>query len=106
MRSIENKTTRISINDGKVLTIATYADLMRMVINQGKQGGFDYADMEQRMAISKALNVLKDALEDAPKIIELEEANYKYFKSLVAEMKWSFWHEDLLKFKDDIFDAK
>lgn len=51
MRKFKNKETGIINSDTK----CTYSTLMNIVINQGKAGGFDYADIEKRLAISEAI---------------------------------------------------
>lgn len=97
MKSIENKQT--AIPNGKDNPPFTYGELIKAVINQPKQGGFDYNDIETRLAISKAVK-------DNPETIELENAHFDYLKKLVETMKWAVFNEDLLTFKDDILSVK
>lgn len=97
MKSIPNKETKIINTDetGKAIGNCLYSDLIRRCLLQPKQGGFDYTDIENRLAISK---VMKESSET----IELEDAQFKYLKNLIEGMKWSLFHEDILTFKNDI----
>lgn len=99
MKSIPNKTTSLKDNNGQEVVPMTYGGLIKAVINQPKQGGFDYNDIETRLAISKAIK-------DNPENIELEDSQFNYLKKLVETMKWAVFNEDLLTFKDDILSVK
>lgn len=100
MKSIENKQT--AIPNGKDNPPFTYGELIKAVINQPKQGGFDYNDIEIRLAISKAINNPKTDSQT----IELEDAHFAYLKKLVETMKWAVFNEDLLTFKEDVLAVK
>ena len=97
MKTIENKTTEINVNDGiERHTNCTYAKLIELlVIGYPKQGGFDYKDITHRMRIN-------DVVKKANGTIDLEDADYEYLKKLVESMRWNFVHKDILQFKDDI----
>lgn len=101
MKQIQNKETTIVNVDEKRNPIGNchYSNLIRLVIDQGKQGGLDYTDIENRLAISKAIK-------DDPETIELEDAVFGYLRKLVELMRWVFYHEDLLSFKNDIIAIK
>lgn len=101
MKSIENKETEIINVDenGNYLGKCKYSNLINIVLKSPKQGGLDYEDVEHRIAISKA------GREDPP-TIELEDAYFNYLKKLVKDAKWAFFHEDVLKFKEDILAIK
>lgn len=85
---------------------AEYTDLISLVIKQPKQGGFDYNDIENRIAISKAIATAKEKTGEADRLIELEDAHFKYLTDLVKTAKWTFWHADLLTFKEDVLAVK
>lgn len=97
MRKFKNKETGIINSDTG--TKCTYSTLMNIVINQGKAGGFDYADIEKRLAISEAI---KKAESKQTIDIELEDDKFQYLKELILTTKWPFFHQDLLIFKEDI----
>lgn len=107
MKSIQNKLTEIEMPDeNKSLAHAEYADLISLIIKSPKQGGFDYSDMENRIAISKAVEEAKKKTGEADRMIDLEDAPFKYLVDLVKNTKWQFWHQDLLTFKDDVLAVK
>lgn len=108
MKSLENKLTKIKMRDENgAAPHALYSDLVSIVINYPKHGGFDYNDMENRIAINKAVKTAKEKTgQEENKNIELEDAPFKYLADLVKNAKWEFWHEDLLTFKDDILAVK
>lgn len=96
MKQIENKETAIKNVDseGHETGFCHYSDLIAIVIKRGKQGGLNYEDIENRLAIGKAIK-------EANGEIKLEDAEFKYLQKLVKEMTWPTVHEDLLKFRDD-----
>jgi hypothetical protein len=107
MKSLENKITTIEMpspENGSAK--AEYADLISLLIKAPKQGGFDYSDIETRIAINKAVTDAKAKTGEEVKTIDLEDAAFKYLKELVTSTKWQFWHEDILKFKEDIQAVK
>lgn len=113
MKSIQNKLTEIKMQEenGSELK-AEYADLFKLLIKAPKQGGYDYDDMANRIAIEKAINAVKAKTGEEsegiqlPKAIEMEDAPFKYLVDLVKNTKWQFWHQDLLTFKDDVLAVK
>lgn len=108
MKLIENKQTQIEmpLNNGTVPK-AEYGDLIDILIKAPKQGGFDYTDMENRIAIDKAVKAAKAKTGHAEdRLIELEDAPFKYLLDLVKNAKWMFFHEDVLTFKEDILAVK
>lgn len=108
MKSFDNKLTQIEMpSENGATPRAQYSDLISVLIKAGKQGGFDYIDMENRIAINKAIEVAKAKTgEETTKMIELEDAPFKYLLDLVKNAKWQFWHADLLTFKDDVLAVK
>lgn len=101
MKSIVNKETSIINKDenGNIVGNCFYADLIKRCLLSPKQGGFDYTDIENRLAISKAAT-------DVNGSIELEDAQFNYLKKLIEGMKWNIYHEDILMFKNDITSVK
>lgn len=95
MKQLENKTTTIEKENGKCL----YSDLINLVIKQGKQGGFGYDDIEQRLAIGSKTK-------EANGFIDLEDAQFNYLKKLVNDMKWNVVHESIIQFRNDINAVK
>lgn len=108
MKSFQNKLTTIEMGaeNGSPAAKAEYSDLISLLIKAPKQGGFDYNDIENRIAINKAVKDAKDKTGEAERTIDLEDAQFKYLKDLVTNTKWQFFHEDILKFKDDILAVK
>lgn len=102
MKSLENKVTtiKLGVEDGGTVD-ATYKDLIDLCIKTPKQGGLDYTDIENRIAISAAIKNKehKDTL-------EFEDQPYKYLAELVKGQRWPFWHEDLIPFKNDIIECQ
>lgn len=107
MKSFENKLTTIEMpSENGAAPKALYGDLIAVLIKAPKQGGFDYSDMESRIAINKAVKEASAKTGEEIITIELEDAPFKYLVDLVKNAKWQFWHEDLLKFKEDILAVK
>ena len=107
MMKLENKTTTIEIpvqgtNELKALT---YADLISMLMNTPKQGGYSIEDIENRTDIKKEL---KKADESNEEIISFENANGTYLKNIVkaSDFRFPFVHEDLKEFFDVIKELK
>lgn len=98
MKSIQNKETTIK-NVDEAQSNCLYSDLIGVVLRQPKQGGFDYTDIENRLAISKVIKASNGT-------IELEDSYFVYLKKLVETMKWSMFHDDILNFKEDITSIK
>jgi hypothetical protein len=107
MKSLQNKQTTIEMPPENGLTPkADYGDLINILIKSPKQGGFDYIDMENRIAIDKAVKSGKEKTGEEIKMIELEDAPFKYLHELVKNAKWMFYHEDILTFKEDVLNVK
>lgn len=101
MKSIENRTTEIiNVDDqGNRLGQCKYSHLIQLVIKRGKQTGFDWNDIDNRIAIQKSID-------GHPDIIQLEDSYFTYLKKLVETMTWAFFHEDLVAFKTDLTSIK
>ena len=107
MKSFQNKLTTIEMpSENGSTPHAEYGDLISVLIKAGKQGGFDYGDMENRIAISKAIEESKAKTGEEIRIIEIEDAPFKYLVDLVKNVKWQFWHADLIMLKEDILAVK
>ena len=107
MKSFQNKLTTIEMpSENGATPHAEYGDLISVLIKAGKQGGFDYGDMENRIAISKAIEASKAKTGEEERVIEIEDAPFKYLVDLVKNAKWQFWHADLLMLKEDILAVK
>jgi hypothetical protein len=107
MKSFQNKLTGVDLaSENGSIPKAEYADLISILIKYSKQGGFDYNDMENRVAISKSLKAAQAKTGEEIKEIEMEDAPFKYLVDLVKNAKWHFWHEDLLMLKEDILAVK
>lgn len=107
MKSLENKLTTIEMpSENGSAPKALYGDLIAVLIKAPKQGGFDYTDMENRIAIDNAIKTAKAKTGKEIKMIELEDAPFKYLLDLVKNAKWQFWHEDLIKLKEDVLVVK
>ena len=107
MKSFQNKLTTIEMpSENGATPKAEYGDLISVLIKAGKQGGFDYGDMENRIAISKAIEASKAKTGEEDRVIEIEDAPFKYLVDLVKNAKWQFWHADLLMLKEDILAVK
>lgn len=101
MKQINNKQTSIEIIDDEKKGKANYCDLIRIALRQQKQGGYSYDDIKNRIAVDKALREA-DKLKGKQSIIELEDSYHTFLLQLIKDANWSFWHEDLLQFIDDI----
>lgn len=106
MKSLERKLTKIKMQDDNAGVLADYTDLISLLIKAPKQGGFDYNDMENRIAINKAVEAAREKNGEDKRVIEMEDAPFKYLVDLVKNTKWQFWHEDLLTFKEDVLAVK
>lgn len=108
MKSFENKLTAIEMQSGKgeEPPKAEYGDLIAILIAAPKQGGFDYSDMENRIAIKRSVDESKRKTGEPEKVIEIEDAPFKYLADLVKNAKWQFWHADLIQLKEDILAVK
>lgn len=107
MKSFQNKLTTIEMpSDNGSPAKAEYSDLISLLIKAPKQGGYDYSDIENRIAINKAVVEARAMTGEEERMINLEDAEFKYLKDLVSGTKWQFWHEDIIKFKEDILAVK
>lgn len=92
MKILENKITEITEGEKEL----AYADLARFCINR-KDGnkGFTISDMRLRL-------IIVDTLEEAGKVIELEDAHADLLKASVRTTQWGFMHKDLIAFSEAV----
>jgi hypothetical protein len=93
MKQFEDIQTAIKAQGDDGLFEAKYSDLIKIALKMPEQGGFSYEDIDHRIKINRALD---------KNPISLEDADHKYLVNLIKRTRWNFWHEDLLKFRDDI----
>lgn len=89
MKTIENKKTSILIAENKT---ASYADLIKLIINNPGREGFDLKAIKQRLEIISNIETAKDDK------IEIENANIELIKKLVDEYKWATIHKEIVEF--------
>ena len=107
MKSFQNKLTTIEMpSENGLVPKADYGDLIAVLIKVPKQGGFDYSDIENRISIDKAVKAGREKTGEETRVIELEDAPFKYLSELVKNAKWMFFHQDLLTFKEDVLNVK
>lgn len=101
MKSIDNKITEIvNVDDqGNRLGQCSYSHLISIAIRQRPQTGYDWNDVDNRIAIQKAID-------GHPDTIQLEDSYFTYLKKLLQTARWTFFHEDLRRFKEDIESIK
>lgn len=101
MKSIDNKITEIVNVDeqGNKLGQCSYSHLIQIAIRQRKQTGYDWNDIDNRVAIQRAIA-------NHPDVIQLEDSYFAYLKKMLPTVTWTFFHEDLRRFKDDIESIK
>jgi hypothetical protein len=97
MKSIELVVTKENIG-GRETFLATY-DLLKSVINNPTQGGFNVDEMIKRLRLLGEVEKHKDLFEINPEdfkddflekkaTLELEDADFAKLKELFKEMKW------------------
>jgi len=97
MKSIELLVTKENIG-GREIFFTTY-DLLKSVINNPAQGGFNVDEMIKRLRILGEVEKHKDLFEinqdnfkddmlDRKATLELEDADFTKLKELFKEMKW------------------
>lgn len=97
MKQIHNLSTGIRVSvDGK-LTEAVYTDLIKLVLKHPKAGGYTYEDIAIRVRLNNVCDIFK-----TPQSFEISDDDGRYLVSLIQTMRWSFWHPDLLTFKNDM----
>ena len=93
MKQIENKITEISQNENAL----RYADLLKIIVNFPEEKGFSAADLRMRIKIVDILETEKEA-----DVLNLEDAQFEYVKSLVKVFRWAMLHKDIVSFIDYI----
>ena len=90
MVKIENKQTDILFTED---TKATYANLIKILINQPLREGLTVAQIRRDFQIL-------DASEKAEDFIELSDENLKYIAQLAENTQWPIRHNDVVSFSD------
>lgn len=89
MKKLENKQTEVPVKEG---VKATYADLIKIIVDAPRQTGIAISEMRERMKILEALE----------KGLEFEDSQVELLKKLSSEMLWGAFHKDFLMLADDI----
>jgi len=99
---------------GGEVILSTY-ELLKMVINYPKEGGYKVEEMMERLRVLNIVETKKNAfkidekkkIEDYPKeffdtteSIKLEDADYDKLKEWVKNMKWGIMANFIVKFHD------
>jgi len=94
MKTIVNKTTSIKFTpEGEFLKVS---DLIKQSLNVVPEGGFTREDFKTRDRIEAYLG------DGSNKEIKMEDADAISLKKIVQSIKWTFRHEDLSDFLDQI----
>lgn len=102
MKVLENKSTEITAQATEQTTVLLkYADLIKIVCNTPMQGGFGITDIKSRIAILAACENIEADAE-----ILLENTDAAYLQTTIKNMKWSFFHKDLVTFTEDVEKMK
>ena len=92
MKVLENRFTSIPITEGKN---AKYSDLIALSINRPLERGVTTKEMRRDFKIL-------DKVEVAEHLIELEDDEFNYVKSLIPAITYPLKHRDLVLFEDYI----
>lgn len=98
MYKIKNKQTVLQIKDGK---LATYADLISLVVNVQVKGGVTIKEMKRDIGI---LTKFEDLAADAE--VEVTDEELQHITAKVQEFKWIQGHVDLVNFEEYIVSLK
>jgi hypothetical protein len=92
MKVLENKKTELPLSGNEK---ATYADIVKVVVNTPTKEGLAIADIKSRLAI----------LEQAEKnqnTLSFENTDAMYLQGLVRNFRWTVAHKDIVTFVDDV----
>lgn len=103
MKTIQNKNTTILVaREGGTNSLMDYAEIIKAVMTQQrKPEGYSTEEMRKDFRVIDAIDSVKEKEE-----IDLEDADFEYFKSKLKTMRWSLQHKDLIQFEDDINEIK
>ncbi len=101
MRTIVNKSTEITMADesGEAIFM-TYADLIKICLNNPPKNGWTTDEMRKRIKIEDKLEDLK-----AEGDISLEDAEFDKVVEC-SKVPWQFKHKDIIAFEDSLLSAK
>lgn len=91
MVKIENKRTEIPFTED---TKATYADLIKILVNQPIREGLTVAQIRRDFLILDAVS------DSGVESFELEEAQLKHVAALSEDAQWPVRHMDVVAFSD------
>jgi len=92
MKTLANKTTELAKDAESKMT---YADLVKVCVNQPPKDGFTAEEMRSRFR-------LIDVCDKATDTLDFEDADCSKVKELVDAMKWAVIHKDLITFCEDV----
>lgn len=92
MKTLQNKTTKISSAPDQFFTTAA---LIKQSLNVVPEGGFTREDFKVRDRIEAYLS-------DKAEEFKLEDADANALKKIVSTIKWTFRHPDLTDFLNEI----
>jgi hypothetical protein len=93
MKTISNKTTELTAASGEGK--ATYAELIKICLDNPPKEGFDLKSLRDR-------NRIEDALTKANGTIKLEDADAENLKPIVESMRWGARHKDIMLFCEEV----
>jgi len=96
MKTIENKTTTIALNEN---TFAKYGDLLISILNRPLSKSIDLKSMRRDLR-------LFDIFDAKGESFELNDEDFKYVATLVDESEWVIKHKDIIAFADYIDSLK
>lgn len=111
MKTIKLTAQKETINDQETI-FSTY-HLLKMVINNPSEKGFDVDEMMQRLKIMSVLdqhkNLFKDLKEDNldnNTEVSFEDADFKKLQELYRQMKWAVISQTIVDLKKQLDEAK
>ena len=103
-RKIEMKCVKIELSENADKIDFVYADILKTVMKAQPQGGFTFDDMEKSLQIGKALNEVTAF--GVGSYLILEEDQYDHLKKKMDAFRWGYSHEEILKLRDAVNNAK
>ncbi|MFY7935845.1 MAG: hypothetical protein ACOVOQ_00600 [Flavobacterium sp.] len=111
MKTIKLTTSKELVNEQETI-FSTY-HLLKMVINNPSEKGFDVDEMMQRLKIMSVLDQHKDLFKDLNENnlnveaeVSFEDADYKKLQELYRQMKWAVISQTIVDLKKQLDEAK
>jgi hypothetical protein len=111
MKTIKLTTSKELVNEQETI-FSTY-HLLKMVINNPSEKGFDVDEMMQRLKIMSVLDQHKDLFKDLNENnlnveaeVSFEDADYKKLQELYKQMKWAVISQTIVDLKKQLDEAK